>query len=180
LASSVITGVDQLTSGEVWVGETPVHELNENELAYWRGLNIGVVYQSFQLMPTLSLLDNVMMPMDFCGKYKARESQERAMHLLELVDIADHAHKPPTRISGGQQQRVSIARALANDPQVVVADEPTGNLDSATAGDILELFASLVARGKTVVMVTHDHGMRSHFTRTLEISDGEITAIGKG
>jgi putative ABC transport system ATP-binding protein len=171
---NMITGVDRLTSGVVWIGDTAIHMLDENELATWRGLNIGVVYQSFQLMPTMSLLQNIMLPMDFCGLYNPKESKERAMQLLEQVDIAEHAHKPPTRISGGQQQRVAIARALANDPALVVADEPTGNLDSVTAEFIFQLFESLVEVGKTVVMVTHDPGLTSRFSQTLFIQDGEI------
>lgn len=171
---NMITGVDRLTSGGVWINETAIHKLGESELAIWRGLNVGVVYQSFQLMPSMSLLQNIMLPMDFCGLYSPKESKQRAMHLLELVDIADHAYKPPSRISGGQQQRVAIARALANDPAIIVADEPTGNLDSVTAESIFQLFETLVGEGKTVVMVTHDHSLNNRFTRTLNIQDGEI------
>lgn len=171
---NMITGVDRVTSGEVWVGETAVHQLDENELALWRGLNVGVVYQSFQLLPMLSLLDNVMLPMDFCGLYSPQKSLERAEQLLTEVGLAEHMYKPPTRISGGQQQRVAIARALANDPPIVVADEPTGNLDSATAGAILELLTGLVEQGKTVVMVTHDQSLAEAASRTLWIADGRI------
>ena len=173
---NMITGVDHITSGEVIVDGTSVHELDENQMALWRGRNVGVVYQSFELLPMLSLIDNVTLPMDFCGTYKPRKSQERARQLLAQVGLAAHVRKPPTKISGGQQQRVAIARALANDPPIIVADEPTGNLDSATAEDILQLFESLVAQGKTIVMVTHDESLAARFSRVLHIADGEIVA----
>jgi putative ABC transport system ATP-binding protein len=171
---NMMTGVDYLTSGEVWVGDTAVHALDENEMALWRGRNIGVIYQSFELLPTLSLLDNVMLPMDFCGLYQGRQSLERAEALLTQVGLAEHMHKPPTRISGGQQQRVAIARALANDPPIIIADEPTGNLDTATAGDIFRLFEELVVQGKTVILVTHDNSLTKRVTRVLRIADGKI------
>jgi putative ABC transport system ATP-binding protein len=128
-------------------------------------------------MPQLSLVDNVLLPMDFCGLYRGRESRERAHSLLERVGLAEHAQKPPTRISGGQQQRVAIARALANDPPIIVADEPTGNLDAATADEILGLFEKLVDQGKTIVMVTHDRGLESRFSRVLRIRDGMVATI---
>jgi putative ABC transport system ATP-binding protein len=171
---NVITGVDDLTSGQVWIDGTSVHDLGESQMALWRGINVGVVYQTFELLPTLSLLDNVMLPMDFCGMYHPRKSPERAMQLLRDVGLEGHERKPPTKISGGQQQRVAIARALANDPPIVVADEPTGNLDSGTAEEIFELFEGLVAQGKTIVMVTHDRSLAPRFDRTLQIVDGEI------
>jgi putative ABC transport system ATP-binding protein len=171
---NMLTGVDRLTSGEVHVGDTAVHKLNESQVALWRGRNLGVIHQSFQLLPTLSLLDNVMLPMDLCGLYKPRQSAERAMQLLQQVGLEEHARKPPTRISGGQQQRVAIARALANDPPIIVADEPTGNLDSATAEAIFALFEELVRQGKTIVMVTHDGSLAQRVSRALRITDGEI------
>jgi putative ABC transport system ATP-binding protein len=171
---NVMTGVDRVTSGQVWVGDTPVHLLDEDRLALWRGTNVGVVYQSFQLLPMLSLLDNVMLPMDFSGLYSPQKSLERAEQLLADVGLAEHRLKTPTRISGGQQQRVAVARALANDPPLLVADEPTGNLDSTTAAAILDLFEELVARGKTVVMVTHDLGLAGRGSRTVRIDDGRI------
>ena len=171
---NMVTGVDRLTSGEVIVDGTSVHRLNENQMALWRGLNVGVVYQSFELLPMLSLIDNVMLPMDFCGLYKPRKSQERARQLLTRVGLEEHMRKPPTKISGGQQQRVAIARALANDPPIIVADEPTGNLDSSTAVGIFELFELLVQQGKTIVMVTHDQSLAERFSRVLRIADGEI------
>ena len=171
---NMITGVDHLTSGAIWVDGTALHTMDERAIALWRGHTIGVIYQTFELLPQLSLLDNVMLPMDFCGLYKPRESAARAEQLLSQVGLAAHMQKPPTRISGGQKQRVAIARALATDPPIIVADEPTGNLDSVTAEAIFELFEGLVAEGKTIVMVTHDHGLTHRFSRVHEIADGEL------
>ena len=171
---NMMTGVDHLTSGEIWVDGMALHALDENQMALWRGRNIGVIYQTFELLPQLSLLDNVLLPMDFCGLYKPRESAARAQQLLTQVGLEEHMNKPPTRISGGQQQRVAIARALANDPPIIVADEPTGNLDSVTAEAIFELFEGLVAQGKTIVMVTHDASLAQRFTHLYRIADGEI------
>jgi ABC-type lipoprotein export system ATPase subunit len=170
----MITGIDRPTSGEIMVAETPVHELNENELAIWRGKQLGIVFQFFQLLPMLSLVENVMLPMDFCHMYTARERKIRAMELLELMEMDEHATKLPTEISGGQQQRVAIARALANDPPILMADEPTGNLDSHTAEVIFGIFESLVQQGKTVIMVTHDSSLARRVNRTFLIHDGEI------
>lgn len=175
---NMFTGVDELTSGEVVVhtnGESvSLHTLSENDLALWRGRTMGVIYQSFQLLPMLTLVQNVMMPMDMSGLYHPRKSRERALELLEMVDILEHAHKLPAYISGGQQQRVAIARALANDPPVIVADEPTGSLDSITADHIFQLFERLVQSGRTIVMVTHDKGLMPRFSRHIEIVDGEL------
>ena len=176
---NMITGVDHITSGNVVVRangqETAIHNLSEDDLALWRGRTMGVVYQSFQLLPMLNLLENVMLPMDLCGLYRPRRSRQRARELLEMVELGEHIHKPPTFISGGQQQRVAIARALANDPPILVADEPTGSLDSVTAEHIFELFQNLVAeQGKTIVMVTHEKSLVPRFTQHLEISDGEL------
>jgi putative ABC transport system ATP-binding protein len=171
---NMISGIDRLTSGEIWVKGVPVHALKESQVAPWRGRNVGIVYQSFQLMPTLSLLDNVLLPMDFCGLYHPRQSRDRALSLLEKVGLADHVAKPPAKISGGQQQRVAIARALANDPPLLLADEPTGNLDSATAEDIFRLFESLIDQGKTIIMVTHDQSLARRTSRTIRIADGQI------
>jgi putative ABC transport system ATP-binding protein len=176
---NMLTGVDNVTSGEVVVRaaeEVHIHRLDEDALALWRGQTMGVVYQSFQLLPMLSLLENVMLPMDLCGQYSPRKSRERALELLRLVEIDEHAHKLPAFISGGQQQRVAIARALANDPAILVADEPTGSLDSVTADHIFDLFEKLVAAGKTIVMVTHDSGLTPRFSRHLVIADGQIVA----
>jgi len=171
---NMLTGVDSLTSGQIWVDGTAVHTLGEDQMATWRGRNVGVIYQSFELLPMLSLLDNVMLPMDLSGLYRPGRSQERARELLTLVGLEEHMRKPPTRISGGQQQRVAIARALANDPPIIVADEPTGNLDSNTAEGILALFQQLVDQGKTIVMVTHDESLARRVSRVLHIADGEI------
>jgi len=169
---NMITGVDQLTSGEVWFEDIPIHNLNEDQKSLWRGRNVGVVYQTFQLIPSISLLDNILLPMEFCGLYQARKSEERARMLLEEVELQDHAFKKPSAISGGQQQRAAIARALANDPQLIVADEPTGNLDSATAEIIFKLFEKLVEQGKTVIIVSHDRSLEDHVSRILSIADG--------
>ena len=171
---NMITGIDIPSNGEVWVNDTAVHKLSENKMARWRGKNLGVVFQFFQLLPMISVVENIMLPMDFCRTYPMRERYERAMQLLELVELADHAHKLPTALSGGQQQRVAIARALANDPPVVIADEPTGNLDSKTAESVFALFNDLVAKGKTIIIVTHDSALAKRAHRTALIADGEI------
>jgi len=173
---NMITGTDNLTSGEVWVGDVSVHSMNSNRLTQWRGRNMGIVFQSFNLIPNLSLLDNVMLPMDFCRQYRRRVSRERALELLGEVELSEHVRKYPAQISGGQQQRVAIARALANDPPILVADEPTGRLDSQTAEVIYQVFESLVKRGKTIVMVTHDLSVVGRVSRALEIRDGEVFA----
>jgi putative ABC transport system ATP-binding protein len=171
---NMLTGVDHLTHGEVWVEGVPVHQLDENRLAAWRGRNVGLIYQSFYLMPTLNLVQNVVLPMDFCGGYRPGASQQRAQELLGMFELEDHIHKLPSAISGGQQQRVAIARALANDPKFIVADEPTGRLDSVTAEIIFQIFSRLVEQGKTIVMVTHDQGLARRMSRTLRLVDGQI------
>lgn len=176
---NMVTGVDHLTNGEVTVraegDDVSIHRLNENALARWRGRTLGIVYQSFQLLPMLTLLENILLPMDMSGRYHPRRSRERALELLRLVEIEEHAHKLPAFISGGQQQRVAIARALANDPPILIADEPTGSLDSVTADHIFEVFEQLVAQGKTIVMVTHDHSLATRFSRCVQLTDGELT-----
>jgi ABC-type lipoprotein export system ATPase subunit len=171
---NMITGIDRPTTGEVFVNHTAVHELNENRMARWRGKNLGIVFQFFQLLPTISIIENIMLPMDFCRTYPMREREKRALELLDMVELADHAYKLPTALSGGQQQRVAIARALANDPPIIIADEPTGNLDSRTADSVFQLFNSLVAQGKTIIVVTHDSGLAKRTQRTALIADGEI------
>ncbi|MGW8225788.1 MAG: ABC transporter ATP-binding protein [Anaerolineales bacterium] len=171
---NMITGIDRPTSGEVLVNGSLVNEMSENQLAAWRGENIGIIFQFFQLLPALSLEQNVQMPMEFAGKYSRKERRERARHLLDLVELGDQAHKLPGMVSGGQQQRAAIARALANDPPLLVADEPTGNLDSNTAGTIFELFVKLVDQGKTLLMVTHDVNLVKRIPRIVEIRDGFI------
>jgi len=171
---NMITGIDHPTSGEVVVGGTPVHGLSENSLAIWRGKTVGVVFQFFQLLPTLTVIENVMLPMDFCRVYRPDERPAKALELLQQVEMADQAYKLPSALSGGQQQRVAIARALANDPPIIAADEPTGNLDSKTADAVFALFELLVAQGKTIVMVTHDNDLASRVSRALHVADGEI------
>jgi putative ABC transport system ATP-binding protein len=171
---NMITGVDSISSGRVKVNGTSVHDMPEDDQSLWRGLNLGIIYQSFELMPMLTLLENVMLPMDFCQLYSRGKSREKARELLEMVELKDHMNKLPGAISGGQQQRVAIARALANDPPLIIADEPTGRLDSTTAETILDIFDRLVTDGKTIVMVTHDASAAQRATRVLEIADGEI------
>ena len=171
---NMLTGIDRPTSGQVLVGDTAVHTLSEGKLAEWRGRNVGVIFQFFQLLPTLTVIENVMLPMDFCHMYSMRERRERAMHLLEQVEMARHAHKLPSAVSGGEQQRVAIARAVANDPPILAADEPTGNLDSKTAESVFQLFERLVDEGKTILMVTHDRDLAKRATRTVSLADGEI------
>lgn len=172
---NMISGIDKPTSGEVYVNSRPIHTLGEGQIAKWRGRNMGVIFQFFQLMPMLTCLENVMLPMDFCNMYGSQKARrERAMALLEQVEIADHAFKKPAAVSGGQQQRVAIARALANTPPVIVADEPTGNLDSKTAAAVFQLFAGLVAQGTTILMVTHDKELASCVNRTITLVDGYL------
>lgn len=172
---NMITGIDRPTTGTVDIAGTRINGLKEGKMAEWRGRKLGIVFQFFQLLPTLTVSENVMLPMDFCGFYKSSERLKRAIGLLEMVEIGrDQANKLPSQLSGGQQQRVAIARALANDPPILAADEPTGNLDSKTAVLIFDLFARLVKEGKTIMMVTHDRDLAKKVGRTLVISDGEI------
>jgi ABC-type lipoprotein export system ATPase subunit/CRP-like cAMP-binding protein len=171
---NMITGIDHPTSGEIIINGAPVHSFSEGQMAAWRGRNLGIVFQFFQLFPTLTILENIILPMELNNLYSKRERKERAMHLLEKVEMTEQAHKLPSAISGGQQQRVAIARALANDPPLLVADEPTGNLDSKTAEKIFSLFENLVASGTTILMVTHDSDLARRVNRTILISDGEV------
>ncbi len=172
---NMITGIDRPSSGEIVVTGQRIDRMSEDRLAAWRGDQVGIIFQFFQMLPALSLLSNVMLPMDLAGKYKPRERRDRAAHLLELVGLSDQMNKLPSLVSGGQQQRAAIARALANDPALLVADEPTGNLDSRTAHDVFNLFNEVVAQGKTLLMVTHDKEMARQVPRVIEISDGRIT-----
>jgi len=179
---NMITGVDQISAGQVraHTNGTSINldQLSENELTLWRGRNLGVIYQSFQLLPMLTLAQNVMMPMDLSGFYHPRKSKERALELLNMVELGDHIDKYPSEISGGQQQRVAIARALANDPPLLVADEPTGSLDSVTADHIFKLFQRLLDDNRTIIMVTHDQGLLPRFSRYIQIVDGQL--VGEG
>jgi len=171
---NLITGIDRASSGELWVAGAPIHTMTEDGLAVWRGRSVGVVFQFFQLLPTLTVVENVMLPMDLSDSFRHGEWGKRAMKLLDAVEIADQAHKLPASLSGGQQQRAAIARALANDPPLVVADEPTGNLDSRTARAVVSLFERLVEQGKTVLMVTHDMDLALRAGRLVHIADGLI------
>lgn len=183
---NMISGVSTLTSGEVFFtnfqngsgqnehDRLAVRAMTENELALWRGRNLGIVYQSFELLPQMDLVSNIMIPQDFTGSFRPRISRDKALELLELVELSEHANKKPSQISGGQKQRVAIARALVNDPPVILADEPTGNLDTVTAETIFQIFERLVEKGKTIVMVSHDATLATRFSRWVKISDGEI------
>jgi putative ABC transport system ATP-binding protein len=171
---NVLTGIDRPTSGAVIVAGTAVQSLNESETAVWRGKSVGVVFQFFQLLPTLTVVENIMLPMDFCRTYPFRERGPRAMSLLERVGLTEQAHKLPSALSGGEQQRVALCRALANDPPIIVADEPTGNLDSRTAESVMALFGELVHDGKTVVMVTHERNNIPGVARKITLVDGAV------
>ncbi len=173
---NMISGIDRPTAGTVRVAGAAVEALSERELAAWRGSTVGVVFQFFQLIPSLTVAENVMLPMDFCGTGTRRQRREAALSFLHQVGIADQAQKFPQSLSGGQQQRAAIARALANDPPLIVADEPTGNLDSRTAEGIFALFADLAGRGKTVVVVTHEKDAARHFGAFVTLADGNVTA----
>jgi putative ABC transport system ATP-binding protein len=176
---NLVTGLDRPTSGQIRVAGSDIYRLSEDQIAAWRGRNVGVVFQSFQLLPMLTCAQNVMLPMDFANLYNSpHQRHERALYLLEQVGIAEHAEKLPSAVSGGQRQRVAIARALANDPGLLAADEPTGNLDSRTARDVFEVFEQLVDQNKTVLMVTHDRDAASRVSRTIHIVDGEIVVSG--
>jgi putative ABC transport system ATP-binding protein len=173
---NLVAGIDRPTAGEVFVGGTPVHALGESQLAAWRGRHVGVVFQTFQLLPTLTVAENVMLPMDFCRTLPPAKARTRALTLLDQVGIADQADKLPSMLSAGQQQRAAIARALANDPQVLLADEPTGNLDSRTADGVLDLLVGLARAGKTVLIVTHERDIGQRVDRMITLHDGAIVA----
>jgi len=171
---NMVTGLDRSTSGEIWVAGAPLHHFSTEKAAKLRGKTMGVVFQSFELLSTLTVLQNVMLPMDFARRYSLREQRQRAMHLLEQVEISEHARKLPTALSGGQQQRLAIARAMANDPAILVADEPTGSLDSGTATAVIDLFVDLVRQGRTILLVTHDKDVAKRGSRIITLSDGQI------
>ena len=171
---NMISGIDRPTRGEIFITGSPIYKFNEGQMAKWRGRNLGIVFQFFQLLPTMTVIENVMLPMDFCHMYSASERRKRAYEVLDLVGVAVHGNKLPAQLSGGEQQRVAIARALANDPPIILADEPTGNLDSKTSDIVFNLFEELVSNGKTILMVTHDTDQAKRVNRTIVISDGEI------
>ena len=172
---NMITGIDRPSEGEVRVAGQAVTSMSEDALARWRGGMVGIIFQFFQMLPALTLLNNVVLPMELAGKFRPKERRERALHLLNTVGLVDQAGKLPGTVSGGQQQRAAIARALANDPPLLVADEPTGNLDSASAQNIFDLFYRLAEQGKTILMVTHDKELARRLPRQIEIMDGRIT-----
>lgn len=171
---NVMTGIDTPTAGTITAAGIEIQTLDQEQLAIWRGRNVGVVFQFFQLLPTLTVAENIMLPMDFCNTVRPTDRRGRAHELLEKLGIRAEADKLPADLSGGQQQRAAIARALANDPPLLVADEPTGNLDSRTAEEVMSLFAGLADEGKAVVMVTHERDLRRHFTRVVELCDGRL------
>jgi putative ABC transport system ATP-binding protein len=171
---NLITGIDRPTTGQVNVDGVAVHDLNEEQIAIWRGRSVGVIFQFFQLLPTLTAVENILLAMDYGHRYSAIERPERALWLLELVGMVDVAHRLPRTLSGGQQQCIAVARALANDPILLAADEPTGNLDSKSAEMVIQLFESLAGSGKTIVMVTHDRDLSSRTHRTIRLADGQV------
>ncbi len=171
---NLIGGLDRPSQGEVFVAGTAVHQVPEKSLAQWRGKTVGVVFQFFQLLPTLTIAENVMLPMDFCNVRPVKQRRSHALSLLEQMGIADQADKLPSTLSGGQQQRAAIARALANDPPILIADEPTGNLDSETSGTVLHLLRSLADRGTTVVIATHERDISGLIDRKVELVDGAL------
>ncbi|HEX6304249.1 MAG TPA: ABC transporter ATP-binding protein [Anaerolineales bacterium] len=174
--ANMITGIDHPTCGSVRINGTLVHKLNESQMSVWRGRNLGIVFQFFQLLPMLSLLENVMLPMDFCNVYEPAEREKRAMDLLALVGVQDLADQLPAAVSGGQQQSAAVARALANDPPIIIADEPTGNLDSRSADSVFQIFIDLARQGKTILMVTHDQVLAQRTDRVLLLADGALVA----
>jgi ABC-type lipoprotein export system ATPase subunit len=171
---NMLSGIDTPSSGEIFIGGEAIHEMSEDKLAAWRGLRLGIIFQFFQLLPTLTLRENVILPMELNDYLTPAEREVRAKEMLDLVGMAEHMDKLPSKVSGGQQQRAAIARALVNDPPLLIADEPTGNLDTKTAEEIFQLFERLVQQGKTIVMVTHDDTLARRVDRTILISDGEV------
>ena len=173
---NVVTGIDRPSAGEVWVNGAPIHQFSEEQIAIWRGRNVGVIFQFFQLLPTLTAVENVMLAMDYGKIYPRSERPDRAMALLEQVEMGAYAHRLPLTLSGGQRQSIAIARAMANNPPILTADEPTGNLDSRSAEMVLRLFEKLVSEGKTIMMVTHDNDLAVRAHRTLKLADGKNIA----
>lgn len=174
---NLITGIDAPTSGEILIQDQSITALNQNALAQWRGKNVGIVFQFFQLLPTLTILENIILPMDLCKQFSRKQRSARALELLARVGIAEQANKLPAALSGGQQQRAAIARALANNPPLIVADEPTGNLDSVTSNEILTLFGELAREGKTLIAVSHERDISQHVDRVIHLKDGAIVGV---
>ncbi len=172
--ANMLTGIDHPTRGSVTINGAVIHAMSEGKMSVWRGKNLGIVFQFFQLLPMLTVLENIMVPMDFCGVIPFNMREARALQLLEQVNLSDVADKLPAEISGGQQQSVAIARALANDPPIIIADEPTGNLDARTAAEVFRLLQGLVQQGKTIIMVTHDQNLARHTSRTVTLVDGLV------
>lgn len=177
---NMITGIDRPTSGQIMVVGTAVNTLNEEQVAIWRGRVIGVIFQFFQLLPTLTAVENVMLAMDYAGVIPRRDRPDRALNLLTLVGMGEYAHRLPATLSGGQLQRVAIARALANDPPILAADEPTGNLDAKATDSVFQLFEQLASQGKTILMVTHDPDLAERTQRILVLADGQIIDQRRG
>ncbi len=172
---NMCNGIDYPSDGKVIVTGRDIHEMNANDQSLWRGEFVGIIFQFFQMMPSLTLLNNVMLPMELAGKYRGRERRERAEHLLDMVGLIEQKDKLPSMVSGGQQQRAAISRALANDPPLLIADEPTGNLDPKSAQMVFDIFQNLVNEGKTIMMVTHDKELAAQVSRQIEIVNGRIT-----
>ncbi len=171
---NMLTGIDRPTSGRVLFAGQEIRQMSENKLAKWRGRHVGIIFQFFQLLPTLTAQENILLALELGGLLPRRQWRERSMECLELVGLADYARRLPSELSGGQQQRVAIARALANDPPVLVADEPTGNLDSKTALQVFSLLEELPQRNKTVIYVTHDRDLAARATHRIDLLDGRI------
>lgn len=176
---NMLAGIDYPTTGTVQIDDSILNDMSESKLSKWRGTNIGIVFQFFQLIPTLTILENVMLPMDFCKTYPQSQRSKRAIELLKQMGIEDQGNKLPTALSGGQQQRAAIARALANNPSIILADEPTGNLDSSTTKEVFQIFKDLAAQGKTIILVTHDHEIADNCSSKIHISDGQILSFNR-
>lgn len=172
--ANMITGIDHPSSGDITIEGRVINKMDESEMSIWRGNNLGIVFQFYQLLPMLSLLENIILPMDFCNRFDPIERESRARQLLGLVGLQDYTDKLPAMVAGGQQQSAAIARALANDPPIIIADEPTGNLDTNTAKSVFNLFGKLVEQGKTIIMVTHDPALASLTNRIVKLHDGKI------
>lgn len=171
---NLLAGIDRANSGVIRIQNVNLSDLNEEQLTSWRGENIGVVYQTFELLNQMTTIDNILLAMDFCGNFKENSSAAVALDILDSLEIKDQAYKKPAQLSGGQKQRAAIARSLANNPPIILADEPTGNLDSKTSDTIFNLFSEIAGQGRTVIVVTHDRSKRNRFSRVIELKDGRV------